>query len=74
LDASFLDTYGTLDDYTPKSVANMRIKFAQDLLEGYQFLFGPDVEFDDGSVRHFFIYICVIHIVIIDADEGKAFF
>ena len=31
----------------------MRIKFAQALLEGYQFLFGPDVEFDDGSVRDF---------------------
>jgi hypothetical protein len=74
LDANFLDAHGTLDDYTPKSAANMRIKFAQDLLKGYQFLFGPDVEFDDGSVRHFFLYICIIHHIVIIDDEGKAFF
>jgi hypothetical protein len=55
LDASFLETHGSLQDYTPKSVANMRIKFAQNLLEGYQFLFGPDIELEDGYVRHFFI-------------------
>jgi hypothetical protein len=55
LDTSFLETYESLDDYTPKSVANMRIKFAQNLLDGYQFLFGPDVEYEDGSVRHLFI-------------------
>ena len=62
----------SLQDYTPKSVANMQIKFAQNLLEGYQFLFGPDTEFDDGSVCHFFIlHMRYSYIIIID-NEGKA--
>ena len=56
LDASFLEEMnGSLEDYSSKSAANMRIKFAQTLLKDYQFLFGPDVELEDGSVRHFFI-------------------
>jgi hypothetical protein len=62
LDASFLEIHDSLQDYTPKSIANMRIKFAQTLLKGYQFLFGPDVEFEDGLVcpSHFFIlhHVC----------------
>ena len=33
----------------------MQIKFTQNLLEGYQFLFGPDIELEDGYVHHFFI-------------------
>jgi hypothetical protein len=75
LDASFLEEHDSLEDHTPKSVANMRIKFAQDLLEGYRFLFGPNVELEDGSVCYlnFFLQSTSIVLIIMIIDhEGKA--
>jgi hypothetical protein len=58
LEASFIETVGSesLEEYTPKAVASMRIKFAQNLLEDYRFLFGPDIESEDGSVCLHFTY------------------